>query len=102
MNDTSVFVALSVFYIILFGYIGMIPSDITIETTTNATYNLSTISNYIPDASADTNSWTDNFFQNIAGLPSIINLIIFIPLGAIVTFWLVKFIIWVLPFVGGS
>jgi len=102
-TENKLFIYLAIFYTVFFGLMGLIPQgDVgyTLGDEGNSSGVLDTVADYLED-SGTFGSFISNIFSNVSGLPVIVNTIIFAPITIIAVWWLIKFILNFIPFVGG-
>lgn len=94
----NVFIGTVVFYTVFITLMGLIPqSDINITDAGDQEPPFQDI-----PLLGDLFEFFNNAFVNITGFPSIIQTLIFTPMAGFLVYWFVRFIGWLLPFVGGS
>lgn len=107
-SDNKIFISLIIFYTVFFGLIGIFPqTGVDTELDDDVEFNESvddTISSVAPSGGIFTQfiDVIGNIFTTVQGFPTVINILIFSPLGVLAIFWVVKFIIDVIPFIGGG
>jgi len=106
-SETGIFITLALFYVCLFALMGTLPteSDIsyTLGSSANETGVLSVVEDNV-DAGLFTSisNFINNIFSTMTGLPDIIQSLIFAPLILIAGYWLIKFVLQFIPFLGGG
>lgn len=97
LADNNLFVFFSLFYSIFFGLMTLLPFDVIYSDGEVPDVGLESL-----DGMEYLTGTVSYFFRSMTGLPVILNIILFVPFGAIATYWLIRFILWALPFTGGS
>ena len=106
-SETGIFISLALFYLCLFTLMGTLPeeSDITytLGDEENSTGVLTIVENNVDEGLFSTVvSFIQNIFSTMSGLPAIIQALVFTPLGLFAVYWLIKFVLQFIPFLGGG
>jgi len=98
MNRTSILIGTVIFYTIFFGLLGFWnPSGLNEEESSGSNGFLT----WLNSVGLDT-TILDNIYQNVTGFPPIINIVVFTPMGLIVTWLIIELVVWITPFIGGG
>ena len=99
MGQTKIFITIVSFYIILFGLMGFVSQDdITISygdnyTTDTWVSSIPIVGLAVDDFLTPVQTYFQKMKTTVTGLPAIFNILLFLPLGAIVIFWFIKFVV---------
>lgn len=106
-TETGIFITLALFYMCLFTLMGTLPDESTVDFELGDEENSTGVLSVVED-NVDENliesivSFIQRIFSTMSGLPDIIQGLIFAPLTLFGVYWLIKFALNFIPFLGGS